>query len=103
MSFSHESVEQTITTTVLEHNGSKNALAQSIIGIFSIAVKNERAAWERGNQKKTNKKLKKEAGCCFSICCCKCFDGSWFCKFLIFCLAFGFIVRFVQGFVGYFK
>lgn len=103
MDFSPTNTTETITKTVLEHQGSKHALAQTIIGIFSIALENERKKCEQNNQKKINKKLKKDAGCCFSIFCCRCFDGSWLCKLFMFCLAFGFVVRFVQNVIGYFK
>ena len=103
MDFSNNNIESTIIQTVNEHQGSKIALANSLIGIFSLALKNEKAQWAKGNQKKIDKKLKKEAGCCFSLCCCQCFNGSYLCNSIIFCLAFGFIVRFVQNVVGYFK
>ena len=97
------SVPETIRKTVLEHQGSKEALANAIIGIYSLAIDNEKKAWGRVEQKKIDKKLKKNAGCCFSLFCCGCFNGSVLCKFLVFALLFGFIVRFVQGVQGYFK
>ncbi len=103
MNFSSSNINTTITDTVVQHRGSPQALAQSIIGIFTMALENEKKAWDRVNQKKIDKKLKKEAGCCFSLCCCQCFNGSYLCKFIMFILFFGFIVRFVQNVVGYFK
>ncbi len=95
---------EAVRNTIIKHEGPRESLAATVVGFISTHETNLKNKWDLKERKKQDEKLRKKAGCCFTLFCCACFrkESSVVCKILGFLLFSGFVIRMIQGLIIYF-